>query len=150
MLAGVEKGERRSGPRLPQNAVRVSKADAAYAGQFQFNSGIGSEEKIPSDGTARAARIPERWLKYYLDDMYKNIQKEQNALPKAKGCLTVKYNEMWSLARLKKNKYWWTRSAINRSTRENIMSATGTARGAEEVFVVSEAVACLQEDCQHI
>ncbi len=74
-------------------------------------------EKIPLAGTARAAQISERWLQYYINDLYENVPEKLTVLPKKRGRLTVECDEMWSFVGNKDNKQWiWL--AIDRDTRE--------------------------------
>jgi IS1 family transposase len=85
----------------------------------------------PSAGTARAARISERWLQYYVNDLYENVPEKLAVLPGEKGRLTVECDEMRSFVGNKDNKQW-IRLAIDRDTCEIIgvhvgdRSRTGT------------------------
>jgi transposase-like protein len=73
-------------------------------------------EKIPPAGTARSAQVSERWLQYYVNDIYENIPRTLTALPKEKGRLTVECDAMWSFVKNKDNKHW-IRLAIDRDHR---------------------------------
>ena len=42
-------------------------------------------EKIPPAGTARAAQVSERWLQYYVNDLYDNVSEKLTVFPKKKG-----------------------------------------------------------------
>ncbi|MCP4570706.1 MAG: IS1 family transposase [FCB group bacterium] len=74
-------------------------------------------EKIPLAGTARAAQISERWLQYYVNDLYENVPEKLTVLPKKRGRLTVECDEMWSFVGNKDNRQW-IRLAVDRDTRE--------------------------------
>ena len=76
-------------------------------------------EKIPLAGIIRAAQVSERWLQYYVNELYENVPKKSTVIPKKKGRLTVECDEMWSFVGNKDSKQWiWL--AVDRDTREII------------------------------
>ncbi|MCW5211922.1 IS1 family transposase [Desulfobulbus sp. TB] len=42
-------------------------------------------EKIPLAGIVRAAQVSERWLQYYINDLYENVSEKLTVLSKKKG-----------------------------------------------------------------
>ena len=42
-------------------------------------------EKIPLAGIARAAQVSERWLQYYVNDLYENVSGKLTVLSKKKA-----------------------------------------------------------------
>lgn len=96
----------------PSGHYRVSEEKRAWIDRLLV-------EKIPLAGIARAAQVSERWLQYYVNDIYKNVPRKITVSPKKKGRLTVECDEMWSFVGNKDNKQWiWL--AIDRDTREII------------------------------
>ena len=74
-------------------------------------------ERIPLAGIARVLKISERWLQYYVNQMYSEIPKNLNVKSKPKGKFTIQCDELWSFVGNKKQKQWvWL--AIDKNTGE--------------------------------
>jgi IS1 family transposase/transposase-like protein len=112
----------------PSDHYRISEETRALVDRLLL-------EKIPLAGIARAAQVSERWLQYYVNNLYDNVPRKLTVLPKKKGHLTVECDEMWSFVGNKDNKQWiWL--AIDRDTREIIGVHVGdrSRRGAQALW----------------
>jgi len=63
-------------------------------------------EKVPLAGICRAVGVSQRWLRSYVNEKYKHIEKKTEPLPKEKIRLTAESDEMRSFVGSKENKYW--------------------------------------------
>ena len=74
-------------------------------------------EKIPLAGIARVLKLSESWLQGYVNQCYKEVPRQVQVTPKAKGALKVQMDELWSFVDDKGNKQWvWL--ALDTRTRE--------------------------------
>ena len=76
-------------------------------------------ERIPLAGIARVLSLSEGSLQQYVNQLYEEVLKQVDVIPKPKGKLTVQVDELWSFVDNQKNKQWvWL--AIDADTREII------------------------------
>ncbi len=74
-------------------------------------------EKLPLAGKARALQISELWLQQYVNQKYKQVDREVQVRPKPKSRLRVQMDELWSFVDHQGNKQWvWL--ALDAETRE--------------------------------
>lgn len=62
----------------PSDHYRISEEKRSLANRLLL-------EKIPLAGIARAARVSERWLQYYVNDFYDDVSRKLTVLSKKKG-----------------------------------------------------------------
>lgn len=92
-------------------------------------------ERISLAGIARAARVSDRWLQYYVNQKLGNVPREIVIMDKEKGRITIECDEMWSFVGKKDNKQWiWL--AIDRNTREIVGAYVGSRdrKGAQGLW----------------
>ena len=61
-------------------------------------------ERIPLAGIARVLSLSESSLQQYVNQLYEQVPKQVDVIPKERGKLTVQVDELWSFVDNKKNK----------------------------------------------
>jgi transposase-like protein len=85
-------------------------------------------EKLPLAGIARALQISELWLQQYVNQKYKQVDREVQVRPKPKSRLKVQMDELWSFVDDKGNEQWvWL--AMDVATREVVGCYIGDRSG---------------------
>jgi hypothetical protein len=63
-------------------------------------------EKIFQTAICRASGVSKRWLQYYVNQKYYQLEKKANICEKKRGRLTLQLDEMWSYVQTKRQKVW--------------------------------------------
>ena len=102
-------------------------------------------EKIPLAGIARVLKLSESWLQGYVNQGYEKVPRQVQVMPKAKGCLNVQMDELWSFVDDKGNKQWvWL--ALDVKTREIVGCHVGD-RSKESAFALWQSMPGIYRQC---
>lgn len=102
-------------------------------------------EKLSLAGIARALQISELWLQQYVNQKYKQVDREVQVHPKPKRRLTVQMDELWSFVDDKGNQQWvWL--AIDVDTREIVGCHIG-ARTAVSAQALWQSMPAVYRQC---
>lgn len=92
-------------------------------------------EKIPLAGIARVTGVSERWLQYYVNDKYENVQRKTEVTKKEKGRLTIACDEMRSFVESRNNRVWiWLAKDIDTKEIVGVYAGSRDKEGAQGLW----------------
>jgi len=92
-------------------------------------------EKIPLAGIVRVTHVSKRWMQYYANDKYENVQRTVIVTGKAKGRLIIECDEMWSFVKNSTNKVWiWLAKDVKTRVIVGVYAGSRDEAGAQGLW----------------
>lgn len=108
-------------------------------------------EKLPLAGIARVTGVSKRWIQYYVNQKYYQVEKQAKISEKKRGKLILQLDELWSYVGNKRQKAWiWL--AQDSQTKEIINLEIGDRSHRYWRFKIASTGDCLPQykNCQKI